>query len=175
MGPEGPADSVQAAVGLEGPVDGTLGVPLGGVGPLVVEFFALAQAQFQLDPAVLEVQRQGNQGVALQLALLAQTANLALVGQEPPFTAGIGVEDVAVVVGRDVHALDDQFAAVNVHPAVFQVDAAGTQALDLGAFQLDAGFQRFHHKVFVARFPVGGDGFGGRFFLGGHPARLLSR
>ena len=172
--PRRAADSVQMSVGLDGPVDGALGVPLGGVGPLVVELFALAQAQLQLDPPVLEVEGQGNQGVALQFALLVQAANLALVGQEPPLPGGVGVEDVAVVVGGDVHPLDDQLAAVDVHPAVFQIDAAGPQAFHLGALQLDAGLQRFHHKVFVARFPVGGNGFGGRFFLSRHPARLLS-
>ena len=167
-------ESIKTSVGFQGPVDGPFGVPPGGVGPLVVELFALAQAQLQLDPSVLEVEGQGNQGVALELALLVQAADFAFVGQQPPFPGGIGVEDVAVVVGGDVHPLDDQLAAVDVHPAVLQVDPAGPQAFHLGAFEFDAGFQRFHHKVFVARFPVGGDGFGSRLFLSRHPARLLS-
>src|SRR5699024_7883100 len=107
-------------------------------------------------------------GVALQFALLAQAADLAFVGQEPPLPGGVGVEDVAVVVGGDVHTFDDQLAPVDVHPAVLQVDPAGPQALDIGALELDVGLQRFHHEIFVARFAVGGDGLGRRFFLGRH-------
>ena len=80
-----------------------------------------------------------------------------------------------MVVGSDVHSLDQQLAVFDIDPAVFQVHAAGTQALDLSAFQLNAGLQRFQNEILVARFAVGGDGFGRRALLGGcHAARLLS-
>ena len=95
--------------------------------------------------------------------------------QKPPDTQRVLVEDVAVVVGRDVHALDQQFAVLNVHPAVLQVDPASPQAFDLGALELNAGLQRFQNEILVARFAVGGDGFGRRALLSGcHAARLLS-
>ena len=80
-----------------------------------------------------------------------------------------------MVVGGDVHSLDQQLAVLNVDPAVFQVYAAGTQALDLGAFQLNAGLQRFQNEVLVARFPVCGNRLGCRTLFGRcHSARLLS-
>ena len=108
-------------------------------------------------------------------ALLVQPPDLVFVCQKPPDTQRVLVEDVAVVVGRDVHALDQQFAVLNVHPAVLQVDPAGTQAFDLGALELNAGLQRFQNEILMARFAVGGDGFGRRALLGGcHAARLLS-
>jgi len=67
------------------------------------------------------------------------------------------------------------FAVFDIDPAVLQVHAAGTQAFHLGAFQLHAGLQRFQNEVFMARFTVGGDGFGRRTLFGGcHGARLLS-
>ena len=68
-------DLVEFAVGLHSPVDGALGVALGGVGTLVVELFALAQADFHLDAAMLEVERKGNESIALQLALLVHPTN----------------------------------------------------------------------------------------------------
>lgn len=74
-----------------------------------------------------------------------------------------------------MHSLDQQLAVLNIDPAVLQVDAAGTQALDLGAFQLDARFQRFEHEILVTRLAVCGDGLCRRTFLGRcHEARLLS-
>ena len=124
---------------------------------------------------MLEVERKRHKSVALQLALLVQPPDLILVGQQPPHPHGVLIEDVAVVVGGDVHSLDQQLAVLNIDPAVFQVDAAGTQALDLGAFQLDARFQRFEHEILVTRLAVCGDGLCRRTFLGRcHEARLLS-
>ena len=58
-------DLVEFAVGLHSPVDGALGVTLGGVGALVVELFALAQAQLHFDAAMLEVERKRHKSVAL--------------------------------------------------------------------------------------------------------------
>ena len=113
-------DLAEFAVGLHSPVDGALGVALGGVGTLVVELFALAQADFHLDAAMLEVERKGNESIALQLALLVQTPDLGLVGQQTPHPQRVLIEDVAVVVGSDVHSLDQQLAVLNIDPAVLQ-------------------------------------------------------
>lgn len=75
-----------------------------------------------------------------------------------------------------MHSLDQQLTVLNIDPAVFQVHAAGTQALDLGAFQLNAGLQRFQNEILVARFPVCGNRLGCRTLFGRcHSARLLSR
>ena len=71
-----------------------------------------------------------------------------------------------------MHSLDQQLAVLNIDPAVFQVYAADTQALDLGAFQLNAGLQRFQNKILVARFPVCGNRLGCRTLFGRcHSAR----
>ena len=78
--------SIVNAVGFNGPVDGALGITLGGICALVVELFALAQADFHLDAAVLEVERKGNESIALQLALLVQPPDLVFVCQKPPDT-----------------------------------------------------------------------------------------
>ena len=92
-------ESIILAVGLDGTVDGTLCIPLGCIGTLVVELFALAQAQFHLDPSMLEIQRKRHQSVALQLALLVQPPDLFFMCQQTPDPQGVLIEDVAVVIG----------------------------------------------------------------------------
>ena len=56
-GPGGPKDHTAFLLLFQRAVDGALGVPLRGGGALVIELFALAQAEFDLDPAVFEVER----------------------------------------------------------------------------------------------------------------------
>ena len=66
---------------------------------LSYSFFALAQAQLQLDAPLFKVKRERHQRVALQLDLLPQTADLRLVCQQTPRTARVLVEDVALLIG----------------------------------------------------------------------------
>ena len=56
-------------------------------------------------------------------------------------------------------ALGDQLAVIDVCPGILQVDPSGAQALDLGAYQLDACFQCLDDKVFVAHLTVDGNHF----------------
>lgn len=66
--------------------------------------------------------------------------------QQTPRTARVLVEDVALLIGADVDALGDQLAVIDVCPGILQVDPSGAQALDLGAYQLDACFQCLDDK-----------------------------
>ena len=81
--------SIVNAVGFNGPVDGALGIALGGICTLVVELFALAQAQLHFDAAMLEVERKRHKSVTLQLALLVQPPDLILVGQRKRWIADL--------------------------------------------------------------------------------------
>ena len=89
------------AVGLHSPVNGALCIALGGIGTLVVQLFALAQAHFHFYAAMLEIKRERHQRIALQFALLVQTPDLTFVRQKPPDTHRVLIEQVAVVVGAD--------------------------------------------------------------------------
>ena len=88
---------------LHSPVDLALGIALRRGLSFVVELLALAQSHVYLHPAALEVDGQGNQGVAVLLDFAVEAHNLPLVHQEPAGTAGVHIEAVAVVVGGDVH------------------------------------------------------------------------
>ena len=120
---------------------------------------------------MLEVERKRHKSVALQFALLVQPPDLVLVGQQPAGPQRVAVEDVALLVGADVHAPHIELAVLHVAPGVLQVHLAHAQALHFGAHQFDAGLQAFHHEVLVPGLPVQGNGFG--FHLFGHLRFLL--
>ena len=84
---------------LHGALDLPLGIPLCGGCALIVQFFALAQANLHLDPAALEIDGQGDQGIAVLLDLAVETHDLPLVHQQSSGTLLVPVEDVAVVIG----------------------------------------------------------------------------
>src|SRR6476620_7220597 len=92
------------ALAPEGPLHLQLGVALGHRLALVLALAALAHAQFDLHPAVLEVHRQRDEGVALPGDLVAQP--LDLLGVEEQLAGAVrvvGADAVGVGVRRDVH------------------------------------------------------------------------
>ena len=91
-----PDRSIVSAVGFYRTVNAAFCIPTGGVFPLVVDLFALAKAQLHLYTAMLEVERQRHQGVALQLALLLKMPDLVLVRQQAARTVRVLIEDIAV-------------------------------------------------------------------------------
>ena len=141
---------------LHSPVDLTLGVPLGRGLSFIVEFFALAQAHLDLDPAALEVDLQGDQGVAVLLDLAVEPHDLPLVHQQPPGTAGIHIEAVAVVIGGDVHLVQDHLAVLDAAPGILQIQGTCTDGLDFRAHQFNTGFEFFFHEIFMVGFPIPG-------------------
>ena len=131
-----------------------LGVLAGHIVPLVMELLALAQAQLQLHAPFLQVDRQGNQRVALPLHQTIQLADLAFVQQQPLGPQGIPVELVALLIGADVHAFHPHFPRPDHRPALLQVDPALTHGLHLGAEELHAALVLFLHEIIVPGFPV---------------------
>ena len=141
---------------LHSPVDLTLGVTLSRGLSFVVKLFALAQAHLDLHPAALEVDAQGDQGIAVLLDLAEQAHDLALVHQQTAGAAGIHIEAVAVVVRGDVHLIEDELAVLDAAPGILQIQGTLTNGFDLRAHQFDAGLIFLFDEVFVPGLPVGG-------------------
>ncbi len=80
--------------------------------------------------------------------------NLALVQQQLLLPKRVGVEDVALLVGADVHAADEHLAVLDDGEALLEVHPPLTHALDLGALELHAAFQPLFDEVIVERFFV---------------------
>jgi hypothetical protein len=90
------------------------------------------------------------------------------VQQQLPATLGIVIEVAAMTVGIYVYVVEPDVCALHARKAVAEVGPALADALDLGAEQRNAGFERFEDVVVVKRLAVVGDrGFGvfGRWFL----------
>ena len=142
---------------------GALHVALGGafchVLALVVELFALAETDLHLDAAVLEIQADGDQRIAGLLDDAVETSDLLFVHEQLAHAHRVAVEDVALLIGRDVHAVDKDFALVDRAPAVLEVDPALTDGFDLGAEQLDACLVALFDKIVVPRLFVLRDRF----------------
>src|SRR6478735_9563854 len=157
------AESSAEALALapEGPLHLQLRVALGHRLALVLALAALAHAQLDLHPAVLEVHRQRDEGVALPGDLVAQP--LDLLGVEEQLAGAVrvvGADAVGVAVRRDVHAVQPDLPVDHPGIRVGQLHVAEAQALDLAAAQHDAALERLDDRVVVPCSAVGGDGGG---------------
>ena len=122
-----------------------------------MELFAPAEPQLQLHPGALEIKAQGDQAVAVALHIAEELQDLPPVHQQLALAHGVPVEDIALLIGGDVHPVDEKLAAVNRAIAVLQIDGPGPQAFDLGARQGDAAFIGLLHEIVVPRLAVDGD------------------
>lgn len=74
--------------------------------------------------------------------------------QELARPQGIVVEAVALIIGTDVHAQEEDFAVLDAAEAVLQIDLALAQGLDFRPRQGNAGFIRFMDKIIVTGLAV---------------------
>ena len=125
----------------------------------VVQLFALAHAHFYLYATVLEVQRQGNQRVTVQLNGLTQLQDLSFVHQQLTVTNRVGVESVALIIGGDMHPVQEQLSVFHGAEGVLHIHFACAQTLDFGALQLDACFVAIQNIVVMEGFAIGRDFF----------------
>ena len=132
-------------------VDVTVGLLFGGGIALIIQLFTAAKSHLYLDVRALEVQLQGHEGIALLRHQTEQLKDLLFVHQEAAGTKGITVEDIAVLIGADVHLAHEQFPVIDGAVGVLEIDIARPQAFDLGAKQLNTGLVRFFDKVFMPR------------------------
>lgn len=108
--------------------------------------FAGAQADENLEAAVLEIPLEGNQGAGSAFFDLAEkTVNLGLV--EKKFTGPVGfrVGAVAVAVGGDVEGVKPGFAVFNAAEGVGKVAVAGADGLNFRAGQDYTSFDRLQN------------------------------
>ena len=91
--------------------------------------------------------------------------DLLFVHQQSSLAKGIAIEDVAVLVRRDVHTDDEQLTVLNVDIRVLQIHVARANAFDLGAEKLDARFIPFVHEIIVISLFVLGNYFVARLFI----------
>src|SRR4051812_34791841 len=143
---------------LEVAADGLLLLPVGGpLGDrlaLVPRLLALGEGDLDLRPAVVEVQREGNDGQALLRHLPVELGDLVAVQQQLALAPRGVVGPGALGVLGDVHRVEPGLAALDVHEAVDEGRATLAQRLHLGAREHQAGLVGVLDVVVVARLLV---------------------
>ena len=66
----------------------------------------------------------------------------------------INVENIALLVGADVHAFDEGFVVLDENIGILEIGVAGAHGFDFGAFEGDAGFQCFKDEIIMPCFSV---------------------
>ena len=124
-----------------------------------MELFTFAQAHLQFNAAIFEIEGKGNQCQTFLLDFAVQPHDFPFMHQQFPYPKRVTVEHISLFIGTDVHAFDKQLAVINRAPAVFQVDTALTERLDLGSNQFNTGFKGLQHKIIMPGFAVDRNGF----------------
>ena len=121
---------------------------------MVVELFAPCKRNLDLDETAAEINAQRDQRISVLLHLAVQPHDLTLVHEQPARAKRILVEDIALLVGRDVHLPDEKLPVLDLAPGFLQAERAEADGFDLGSGEFDAGLEFFIDEIFMERFLV---------------------
>ena len=74
--------------------------------------------------------------------------------EEPARAKRVFVEDIALLIGRDVHLPDEKLPVLDLAPGFLQAERAEADGFDLGSGEFDAGLEFFIDEIFMERFLV---------------------
>lgn len=147
---------------------GAVNIPLSGflghIGAFIMQLLTLAEPQLHFHTRSLEVEGKRDERITLLRDEPGQPVDLPPVHEQAARAVGVLIEDVALLIGRDVHLLDVELPVHDVAPAVLEVAGAFAQGFDLGAEEFNPRLEAVLHKVVVTRLAVECDGLGGRSF-----------
>ena len=89
--------------------------------PLVVKLFALAQTHLHLYHRPFEIHGYRYQSKSLLLDLAEKLHDLLFVHKQPADSHRIAVENISMIVRRNMHTLDPKLSVVNRAPAVLEI------------------------------------------------------
>ena len=116
----------------------------------------IAPPELDFDLAVFEIQRQRDQGNAVLHDPCVELDDLTLVHQKSPCTDRVAVENIALLIRRDMHTAHKKLTVFDGAERILQIDVAGADGLDLGACKLNTGFKALQNKILMESFSVGG-------------------
>jgi hypothetical protein len=114
------------------------------------------QTDLDLDAAVLEVGLQGNEGEPSLGGLPSELQDLALVEKQLPRPIVGVILLIAVAVGADEAADEEELAGAELHVGVTEVESALADGLHLAADETDARLGALEDLVVEERLSVGG-------------------
>ena len=135
-----------------------LDLPLRGFGlqvlTLVIVVLAAGQRDFELGPAMLKIYLERDNREALLARLAEQLDDFSLVHEQPTGPQRVMIEDVALLIGTDVHVLDEYLTVLYRAVAVLEIGPSGPQGLDLGSLQFYAGLIGIMDEIVMPGFAV---------------------
>ena len=150
-----PRAALFAFVALHGGAfDLAVDVALFDVLALVVLLFALADGDGDFDLAVLPVEGEGDEGVALDGGLAEQLANFVLVQKQAASGLGLVILHVAEGVLIDVGIVQPDLIVLDAREGVTELPLAGAKRLHLSALEDDASLVGFEDMVVAAGFRI---------------------
>ena len=142
---------------LEGSLDLPIRFAFPDVVPLVEVGLPFAHCQLDLHLAVLPIEREGNEGVSLDVANGEELLDFGAVEQELPLSLRRVVMDVAMGILVDVRVMEPDLVILHAGEGVGDLTASLAQGLDLGSVQDNAGLEGVEDMVVAARLRVGED------------------
>ena len=116
---------------------------------LVMQLFSLRKTDLQFHAGILQVNGKLYKGVSVLLDLRIQFVDLPAMHQQPPGPERILIEDIALLIRRDMHTVDKHLAVFKVAEGILQIDLSLTNGLDLGADEFDAGFVTLLNEIIM--------------------------
>ncbi len=89
------------------------------IGTLVIQLFAAAETDLNLDEAVLEIHAERNQRESLGLQGAAQLVQFGAVQEELPVPERIAVENIPLFIRIDMHAVNVALSVFDAAPGFF--------------------------------------------------------
>ena len=126
---------------------------------LIVLFLTLGETDLDFHQSALQVHFKRHECESLLLDGADQTAYLSLVHEELPHAERVLVEDISLLVGVNVHAVDEHFPVFDIDPALLDRALAEAQGFDLRAEELNAGLKALQNKIVEAGFLIVRDEF----------------
>ena len=120
----------------------------------VVLGLALAETELDFGETLGEVNPQWHQRHPFGVELTGKSMNFLSVEQQATWPKRVNIPAVAEFVRGDVRVVQPALVAFDSSEGVIDGRAGVAEALDLGAFQFDAGLERFADEVVSTRFVV---------------------
>src|SRR5215208_2168090 len=139
---------------LHGALHLALGGTAGEAAPPAVLLLAACDRELELYVPLPVVEPQGDEGLAVLLALAGEAGDLAAVQQQLAVARWVLGDVGGVPVGRYVSAQEEDLPVAHPRVALFQVRPARAHGLHLGAGQRDAGLVGLLDVEVVEGFPV---------------------
>lgn len=126
---------------------------------LVIELFASAKTDSDLDVRALEIEGKGNEGISLSRYETRKLHDLALMHEELSRAKGVSVENISLLVGADMYTEGKELTLVDLAIGILEIYRTAPQRFYLGSIERDPRLVYLVYKIIVPCLSVFGNGF----------------